>query len=120
MKKRNKPILLATLLVVFVAAAIAMNDFMTPKTAEQMQKEAMEQQKHDEPKALGAPRTSDNKSAASSAASSLARKPMAMSEPSEGPKSIKKKTYAPQKQKPNESMTSGQWYSDEYGYKGKG
>jgi hypothetical protein len=119
MKKRNRPILLATLLVVFVAAAVGMNVIMSPKSAADLQAEAAEQQKEqEEQKTLGAPRETDNKSATQNAASVMARKRAAMGEAPNAPTSIKKGSTSVPKPKPNASMTSGQWYTDEYGYKG--
>jgi hypothetical protein len=122
MRKRNKPILLATLLVVFIGAAVAMNATMMPKSASDHEPHA--ETPAEDPKPLAESRKADNSGSAKNAAMALS-KPTAISPrgrpgASGPPKMAIVKTPAKAfKPVPNDSMTSSQWYNDEYGYKGK-
>ncbi len=120
MRKRNKPFLLATLLFVFVGAAVAMNEMLAPPSLN----EPPHQETPEAPErpALGEARKDDNAASAKASASKLAgAKPMTPpSGPGESPKmSIVKPNASIHKPKPNDSMTSGQWYAKEYGYTGE-
>jgi hypothetical protein len=126
MKKRNKPILLATFLVVLVAAAVAMNLDLQPKSQAQIAHEEQEKiaaQAKLENNDLGEKRVGeDNSKAAAEAAAAVsgvkkAPQDLAVTRPG-APSSIKKVQMAPIKPKPTSSMTAGQWYSKESGYKG--
>jgi hypothetical protein len=105
MRKRNKPFLLATLLVVFVGAAVAMNEMMMPKSQNTPVPE-----EHTDEAALEAPRTV--------AIPKGARAPEG-GPPEPGRMGIVKPKATYTKPTPSDSMTSGQWYTKEYGYKGE-
>ncbi|MEZ0327276.1 MAG: hypothetical protein ACAH95_15370 [Fimbriimonas sp.] len=127
MKKRNKPILLATLLIVFVGAAVAMNAMMLPPSGNEPPKPA-EQPKddHKDESPLGNSRKIDNSKSAKAAAAQLAAKNKAPKKPAinapgpnDRPKmSIVRSKASDYKPVPNESMTSAHWWTDDYGYKG--
>ncbi len=123
MRKRNKPFLLATLLVVFVGAAVGMNVAMAPKTPDEHGHE--EEKPHEEPSPLGAARKEDNSKSASAAAAALASPdglakatPSAAPERGEAPKmSIVRQKASDYKPTPNDSSTSAHWYTKEFGVK---
>jgi hypothetical protein len=121
MRKRNKPILLATLLIVLVGGAVGMNVMMLPKPNVDEQAD-----QHQEEAALDASRKEDNASKAKSAADAMGASMSASKKllPAEAASrlpgnSILRPRSSANKQTPNASMTSQQWYTKDYGYKGE-
>lgn len=124
MKKRQKPYLLATLLVVFVAAAVGMNMAANPSKDPQPQQPPASNPNENP---LGASRPSgDMKGSATDAANQMKvagtdapptpGTPMpAKKFPGPPAGSLLKPTPAQTKPVPNDSMTSGQWYNSEHG-----
>jgi hypothetical protein len=107
MKKRQKPILLVTLLVVFVAAAIGMNFLSDPNRASEVETPPMTSES----------REGDHSNIGSSVASKMGgstpppKKGMAMAP--NGPRGLIKKgnTQGPIKPKPSDSSVNSQWYA---------
>jgi hypothetical protein len=122
MKKRNKPILLATLLVVFVAAAVGMNVLQNPPkpSADAHADHAETPAQEPEKQVLGAPRSSERVATAASSTADKMKvgKPAATRGGQQPPGPPKQGLLKPSpgvyKPKPSESQTSGQWYTESH------
>jgi hypothetical protein len=112
MKKRQKPILLVTLLLVFVAAAVGMN-YMTDPSRKQQQ-----QQEPDPSTQVDAPRQIDHSNIGTNSATQLAGKPMPKGSSMGGPSGAgilkPQVNSAPMKPHPDENSVTSQWYSKEH------
>lgn len=115
MKKRSKPILPVTLLIICIAVVVGMN---MPKSAPTMDNHQPPAEEPGKPREQSAS-TKDLKEAAS-AAMMAPKKPGRMGPggpdgmpPEAMPPSIEKPSSRISKPVPNDSSISGQWYSDE-------
>ena len=125
MKKRKKPILLGTMLVMCLAVAFAMNYvFANPRAIDDFQK-AREEATHSDDKLADKHEGVSNSD--TKQASNAFKKPVPKSQiqdssmiPGAPGSSIKKPgSAAPYRPTPNDSQTNQQWYTKEFGYKGK-
>jgi hypothetical protein len=110
MKKRQKPILLVTLLAVFVVAAIGVNYYQDPNRQQQAQQQQAENEM------MAQTRQDDHSNLGASAANQM--KPTKKFSNMEAPPGIGRgsimapKPFKPPKPTPNDSSTTSQWYSD--------
>ena len=111
MKKRQKPILLVTLLAVFITAAVAMNLAQNPPKPSSDPQAGPEKQE-----VLGQSRESKAADVTNSAAQKMASsKPPAVPPMKQGPKaSLLRPKGSAYRAKPSDSQTSAQWYSQEH------
>jgi hypothetical protein len=112
MKKRQKPILLVTLLAVFITAAVAMNFAQNPPKQTEQQPEAQPEQK-----VLGQSRESKAADVTNSVAQKMSgnKAPAApMAKPGGPEPSLLRPKPSSYRPKPSDSQTSAQWYSKEH------